>query len=88
MLENYYIHKVDFGCWLKAFEVPFGMAWSMTTFDETWFICQDDDLWVFRGLPPPPSLHFLSVDDLVVRQNYLVSARNNVFEIVSFYFVL
>lgn len=32
---------------------------------------------------PLPSLH-LSVDDLVVRQKYLVSAWNNVSEIVVF----
>jgi len=52
-------------------------------------LCQSDDLWVFRGLPGPlPSLHFLSVDDLVVRQKYLVSAWNSVSEIVVFCVVL
>lgn len=25
----------------------------MTGFDEKWFICQSDDLWVFRGPLPP-----------------------------------
>ena len=37
---------------------------------------------------PFPSLHLLSVDDLVVRQKYLVSAWNNVSEIVVFCVVL
>jgi len=52
-------------------------------------LCQSDDLWVFRGLPEPlATLHFLSVDDLVVRQKYLVSAWNNVSEILVFPVVL
>jgi len=52
-------------------------------------LCQSDDLWVFRAFPEPlASLHFLSVDDLVVRQKYLVSAWNNVSEIVVFSVVL
>lgn len=58
MLENYYIHAVDFGCWLKAFEVPFGMAWSMTTFDETWFMSERWFMGLSRpsGAPCHPSL--------------------------------
>jgi hypothetical protein len=84
-------------CWrtITFVKLILGVDWKLLKcpllWYEAWPRLMKRDLYVrtmiygsFEASLPPPSLHFLPVDDLVVRQKYLVSARNNVFEIVSY----